>query len=95
MKRIGGSRRKSRYKMRLSISEKGKYPVKKFLQTFEDGERVLLRAYPGHQEGLFDLKFHGKIGEVTGKQGTCYKVAIRDGKKAKSCIVHPVHLNRA
>ena len=95
MKRVGGSRRKSRYKMRLSISDKGKLPLKRFLQSFENGDRVLLRAYPGHQDGLFDLKFHGKIGEVIGKQGTCYKVSIRDGNKLKACIVHPVHLNRA
>ncbi len=94
MKRIGGNRRKSRYKMSKSISEKGKLPINRFLQTFETGEKVLLKAFPSYHKGLFCLRFYGKVGEVIGKQGNCYKVDIIDGKKAKECIVHPVHLLR-
>jgi len=95
MKRVGGNRRKSRYKMKKSVSEKGKLHLKRYLQTFEAGDRVLLKAYPSHQGGLFCLRFHGKIGEIVGKQGTCYKVAIKDFKKAKECLVHPVHMLKA
>jgi large subunit ribosomal protein L21e len=95
MKRVGGARRKSRYKMKKSISEKGKLHIKRFLQKYEVGDRVLLKAYPSHQGGIFCLRFHGKIGEVIGMQGTCYKVAIKDFKKAKECLVHPVHLLKA
>ena len=94
MKRVGGARRKSRYKMKKSISEKGKLHIKKFLQSFEEGDKVLLKAYPSHQGGLFCLRFHGKIGEVSGKQGECYKVNIKDGNKPKVALVHPVHLVR-
>ena len=92
MKRIGGSRRKTRHKLKKSISEKGKLPIKRFLQNFEEGEKVLLKAYPSYQKGMFCLRFHGKIGEVSSKQGECYKVNIKDGKKLKECVVHPVHL---
>ena len=95
MKRIGGNRRKSRYKMRKSVSEKGKLHIKRFLQTFESGDKVLLKAYPSYHKGLFALRFYGKIGEITGKQGECYKVDIKDGNKVKSCVIHPVHLLRA
>lgn len=95
MKRIGGSRRKSRHKMRKSVSERGKLPISRYLQNYEEGDRVLLKAYPSHQGGLFCLRFHGKIGEIVGKQGTCYKVGIKDGNKAKECIIHPVHLLKA
>jgi len=94
MKRIGGNRRKSRYKMRKSISERGKLPIAKFLQTFENGQKVLLKAFPSYHKGLFCLRFYGKTGEVVGKQGICYKVSIMDGSKAKECLVHPVHLSR-
>lgn len=92
MKRIGGSRRKTRYKMRKSISERGKIPIRRFLASFENDEKVLLKAFPSHQGGLFSLRFHGKIGKITGKQGSCYKVEIKDGNKVKECVVHPVHL---
>lgn len=95
MKRIGGNRRKSRYKMRKSISEKGKLHISRFMQTFEEGDKVLLKAYPSHQGGLFPLRFFGKIGEVSGSQGDCYKVSVKDGNKLKTCVIHPVHLLRA
>lgn len=95
MKKIGGNRRKSRYKMKKSVSDKGKLHIKRFMQSFEDGDKVLLKAYSSYQKGLFCLRFHGKIGEVKGKQGECYKVNIKDGNKKKLCIVHPVHMLRA
>ena len=94
MKRIGGARRKSRYKMRLPLSERGKLPIKRYLQKFEEGEKVLLKAYPGEHKGLFSLRFHGKTGEIIGSQGSCYKVNIKDGGKTKTCVVNPVHLVR-
>jgi len=95
MKRIGGNRRKSRYKMQKSVGEKGKLHIGRFLQSFEEGEKVLLKAYPSYHKGLFALRFYGKVGEIKSKQGDCYKVAIKDGNKAKVAIVHPVHLLRA
>ena len=66
MKRIGGARRKSRYKMKISLPDKGKLPIKRYLQTFEEGDKVLLKAFPGEQKGIFCLRFHGKVGEVLG-----------------------------
>ena len=95
MKRTGGFRRKSRYKMGVSVSDKGKLHLKRFLQTFEEGEKVLLKAYPSYQKGLFCLRFHGKVGDIVGTQGECYQVKIKDGGKQKICVVHPVHLLRA
>ena len=95
MKRVGGNRRKSRYKMKKSVSEKGKLHISRFLQNFEEGDKVLLKAYPSYQKGIFSLRFYGKIGEIIEKQGECYKVNIKDGNKKKTCVVHPVHLLRA
>lgn len=94
MKRIGGNRRKTRYKMKKSISDKGKLHISRFLQAFEEGDKVLLKAYPSYQKGLFNLRFHGRIGEVVSKQGECYVVGVKDGKKLKQFVVHPVHLLR-
>ena len=95
MKRVGGSRRKSRAKMRIPLKSKGKLPVRKYLQTFEEGDRVILKAHPGEQRGIFDLRFQGKTGEVIGAQGNCYKVEIKDSNKVKTCVVNPVHLVKA
>lgn len=95
MKRIGGNRRKSRYKMRVSLSDKGKLHIKRYMQKYEMGDKVLLKAYPAYHKGLFCLRFYGKIGEIVGEQGDCYKVSVKDGGKLKTCIIHPVHLLRA
>ncbi len=94
MKRIGGNRRKSRYKMKKSISDKGKLHISKFLQSFENGDKVILKAYPSYHGGLFFLRFQGKSGEIIGRQGECYKVEIKDQRLKKLCLVHPIHLQR-
>ena len=93
MKRVGGFRRKSRYKMRKSISERGKLHINRFLQEFEEGNKVLLKAYPSYQKGLFALRFFGKVGEIMGKQGECYKVKIKDGKNNQTKYLHPLIVN--
>lgn len=95
MKRVGGARRKTRYIMSKSVSEKGKLHIKRYLQGFEQGDKVLLKAYPSYQKGIFCLRFQGRIGEVSSKIGECYKVNVRDGNKVKECVIHPVHLLRA
>ncbi|MFW6230594.1 MAG: 50S ribosomal protein L21e [Nanoarchaeota archaeon] len=92
--RIGGFRRKTRSKLRKSSSSKGKISLTKYFQEFEDNERVVLKAEPAHQGGMYFPRFHGKSGIVAGKQGECYRVAIKDAGKAKTLIVHPVHLKK-
>jgi large subunit ribosomal protein L21e len=92
--RIGGSRRKSRSKLSKSPRNRGKMSIQRFLQQFNVDDNVALVAEPSHQNGLYHARFHGKIGKVAGSQGRCYKVAIKDGNKKKTMIVHPVHLKK-
>ncbi|MFT4303850.1 MAG: 50S ribosomal protein L21e [Candidatus Woesearchaeota archaeon] len=92
--RIGGKRRKSRAKLRRTAKERGTIKINKFLQTFNDGEKVQLKADGSYQAGIYHLDYHGKVGIINGKQGKCYKVIIIDGKKKKDLIVHPIHLKK-
>ncbi len=94
-KRKGGYRRKTRKLMRKNVRDKGKIMLNAYLARYNPGDHVTLFAEPAVQGGLYHLRFHGKVGTVVNKQGTCYKVAITDGGKAKTVIVHPVHLKRA
>lgn len=73
---------------------KGKVSVTHYLQQFAEGDPVVLFAESSVHEGLYHPRFHGKYGIVTGKQGKCYYVHIRDGGKEKKILVHPVHLNK-
>lgn len=93
-KRIGGSRRKSRGKLRKNIRERGKLSLTKYFQEFKIGDRVSLKANPGIQKGMYYPRFHGRAGVITKKQGECYYVTISDLGKEKQLIVHPIHLKR-
>ncbi|MBU0471963.1 MAG: 50S ribosomal protein L21e, partial [Nanoarchaeota archaeon] len=65
-----------------------------FLQTFENGNRVVLKVEPAYQKGQYFLRFHGKTGTVIGQKGKCYEVQINDFDKEKTVIVHPIHLKK-
>ena len=91
-KKTGGSRRKSRYKLKKERREAGKISVSRFMQTFETGQRVHLSIESSLHKGCYHSRFIGKTGIVKGSRGKCYKVAINDKGKEKLLIVHPAHL---
>ena len=94
VKRVGGSRRKTRRKFAKSVRQKGKISLKNYFQKLKDGDRVCFKAEPSYQKGLYFRRFHGRIGKITKKRGTCYEVEFNDGNKLKTMIVHPVHLKK-
>ena len=93
-KRTRTARGKTRHKWEKSPRQKGKVSIRKFLQKFKEGDKVTLLAESAYQKGIYFRRFHGRIGIVTGKQGTCYYIDIKDINKAKRVLVHPVHLKR-
>lgn len=93
-KRKGGPRRKSRQLMRKQPRTKGKISLSKYYAEYKPGEKVVLKAEPAVQQGLFHLRFYGKTGIVVKKQGKCYAIQITDGNTPKIVITHPIHLRR-
>jgi len=93
-KRKGGYRRKTRHLMTKNARDKGKIRLSAYFAEYKNGDKVALVAEPAVQNGNFNPRFHGSVGTITGKQGECYNVAIKDGNKAKTVIVHPIHLTR-
>lgn len=91
VKRIGGLRRKSRGKFSLSTREKGKISLTKFFQEVKPGDKVMLKANPAYQKGMYMARFHGRTGVVKKRRGACYEIVIRDMDKKKSLVVHPLH----
>lgn len=92
--RVGTSRRKTRSKLRKPADMRGKTNINAFLQTFNDGERVVVKLDPAYQRGMCHPRFQGHSGSISGKKGMCYLVNINDGNKQKKLIVHPAHLKR-
>ncbi len=95
MKHHGSFRRKTRHKLKKNYKQKGKISIRQFFQEFKEGDRVVLKAEPAYQKGMYYPRFHGKSGLILNKKGHCYEVLIKDGNKEKLLIVHPVHLMRS
>ena len=95
VKRIGGLRRKTRYKFRKEKRNRGKVSLTKYFQTFNAGDRVYLGVEPGVQKGMYHPRFMGRSGIIKGKRGRCYQVLINDIGKEKTLIIHPVHLTKS
>lgn len=92
VQRVGGFRRKTRSKLKKNESQKGKVSISRYFRDFKEGDAVVLKPEPAVQKGMPFPRFHGRNGVITGKQGRCYKVRIKDGKMEKTVLVHPVHL---
>lgn len=90
--RVGGFRRKTRGILRKDVRTRGKISLTRFFQKFEAGQHVVLKAEPAYQRGMYLPRFHGTEGVVTGMQGKCYQVRIKDGGMTKNIVVHPIHL---
>jgi large subunit ribosomal protein L21e len=95
VKRIGGIRRKTRYKFRKEKRGRGKINITRYFQSFNIGDKVYLTAESAVQKGMYHPRFMGKSGVIKGKRGKCYEVTISDVRKEKTLIIHPTHLRKA
>jgi large subunit ribosomal protein L21e len=93
-KRIGSQRRKSRRRLIQKKKMKGRIPIRDFVNIINKGDKVVLKANPSFQKGLYHMRFHGRAGEVVSLKGSCCMVRISDGEKLKTLIIHPVHLRK-
>ena len=94
VQRTGAGRRKTRHLFKKNVKDKGKISIRNYLQTFKEGDKVLLKAEPAIQNGMYFRRYHGKTGVIIGKQGTNYKINIKDNNKTKQVLVHPIHLKK-
>ncbi len=93
-RRIGTFRTGTRHKLKKKLRTQGKISFTDYFADYKLGERVVLKPEPAVQKGMFHPKYIGKTGMIKSKQGDCYTVLIKDEKKSKTVIAHPVHLKR-
>ena len=94
VQRIGGSRRKTRYKLKKPGRYKGKLRLRRYLEEYKPGDKVILKIDSISQKGVFHPRFIGKTGVISKKTGSCYEVITKDANKEKKLIVHPMHMKR-
>lgn len=92
MAKTHGTRRKSRYKLKKTVREKGLSPISRAIQEFTEGDIVNIDLDPGIQNGMPHPKFQGKTGKVLSQRGRAYIVEVRDGGLMKEVIILPEHL---
>lgn len=88
-----GMRRKTRKKLTKSGGNRG--TIRKQLQSFDEGDSVLIKVDPSSHEGMPHPRFHGRIGTVVEQRGRSYVVELPDGGKEKQFTVAPAHLEPA
>ncbi len=92
MAKTHGTRRKSRYKLKKTVREKGLSPISRAIQVFTEGDIVNIDLDPGIQNGMPHPKFQGRTGKVLSQRGRAYIVEVRDGGLMKEVIILPEHL---
>ncbi len=92
MQRSRGFKSRSRKKM-TKVERKGRTnPITNRLQRFNEGDLVHIIINPSIQKGQPHPRFHGKTGEIVGKKGKAYLIALKEGNKPKELIIRPDHL---
>ena len=92
MAKTHGTRRKSRYKLKKTVREKGLSPISRAIQLFQEGDIVNIDLDPSIQNGMPHPKFQGRTGKVMSQRGRAYIVEVRDGGLMKEVIILPEHL---
>lgn len=92
MPNSSGPRRGSREKLSNDPRDRGISPPQRQIQAFEPGQKVHLRIDPSNPGGQYHHRYNGHTAEVVERQGTAYKVRIKDGGKEKLLIAAPAHL---
>lgn len=90
--RAKGYRRKGRSALGKSKDKGGFPPLRRWLATYSEGQKVLIDIWPGVYEGMPHARYQGKVGTVLEKRGSCYVVGIPLDKRTAKLTVSPVHI---
>ncbi len=88
-KKAKGKRAKTRDKLKRRGP---RLSVNRLLTEFADGDRVQIDISPDFHSGMPFRRYDGISGKISGKQGSCYKVSLREGNAPRTIITHPAHI---
>lgn len=72
--------------------ERGKTTLSKVLQSYNEGDKVVVKIDSSVHKGMPHRRFHGRIGVVGAKRGRSYVIHVTQGDATKEIIVRPEHL---
>ena len=89
-----GIRRRTRGIMSKSPRERGLSPITRAFTKYEIGDKANIVIDPSIHRGQPHVRFQGQTGEVIGKRGAAYILAVNQKGKMKNAIVRPEHLRK-
>ncbi|MCL5009582.1 MAG: 50S ribosomal protein L21e [Candidatus Parvarchaeota archaeon] len=89
-----GAHRRSRKRLTIQKDKKGKIELRKALQSFNEGERVLIAPSAYFQRNIPHRRFFGVQGTVIRKKGKAYSIRVVQGSANKVVDLLPVHLKK-
>jgi large subunit ribosomal protein L21e len=78
--------------LRRNPRERGKTTLSKILQSYNEGDKVLVKIDSSMHKGMPHRRFHGRIGVISAKRGRSYVIHVTQGDATKEIIVRPEHL---
>ena len=78
---------------RKNIKERGKIRLSEYFQKFNEDDRVSVKRELSVTSS-FPERLQGRSGVIVGKRGTSYIIKLKDIKKNKNYIIHPIHLKK-
>ena len=72
--------------------ERGKTTLSKVLQSYNEGDKVVVIIDSSVHKVMPHRRFHGRIGVVQAKRGRSYVIHVTQGDATKEIIVRPEHL---
>lgn len=84
-----------RAKTRDKFKRKGtKLSVSRLLKEFANGSTVQVNINASHHSGMPFRRYQGISGKIVGKQGSAFKVSLKEGKAPRTLIVTAAHLKQ-
>jgi large subunit ribosomal protein L21e len=87
-----GYQMNTRALLKRNPRERGKTTLSKVLQSYNEGDKVLVKIDSSMHKGMPHRRFHGRIGVIRAKRGRSYVIHVTQGDATKEIIVRPEHL---
>ena len=87
-----GHQMSTRALLRRHPRERGKTTLSKILQSYSDGDKVVVKIDSSVHKGMPHRRYHGRVGVIMSKRGRSYVIHVTQGDATKEIIVRPEHL---
>ncbi|MEM4181771.1 MAG: hypothetical protein QXX68_01295 [Candidatus Pacearchaeota archaeon] len=80
-------------KRKKQVRTKGKIKLSEYFKDMKEGESVSV-VKDSSIPSSFSKRIVGRVGKIIGKRGSFMLVQVKEGKKLKTHLIHPINLRR-